>query len=272
MRVAFGIPAASSLAVVFAVIVALVAGACSGGGPSAPSPPPGGSEASGGASPAGSGAVTIRTGEDAAARVLTQIGRWPGVGPFDPNRIGQCCGYRVQETPDGWAVTIEVGWGDCTAGCIDRHQWHYGVQPDGTIVDLGETGPAVPAGLPGAEGGGGSPGASAPPVASLPPMAGPGIRGIALAGPTCPVSRPNDPACADRPVAGAKIHVLASDGSEVATVTTDGAGRFQVRLDAGAYRVVPDPVTGLMGTARSQDVTVTTGVVDVQVSYDTGIR
>jgi len=253
------------------VLVLIVVAACSGSAGATASSIPGSSGPGASSGAGGSGAVTIRTGDEAAARVLTQIGRWPGLGPFDSNRIGQCCGYRVQQTADGWAVTIEVGWDDCPAGCINRHQWRYGVHPDGTIVDLGEVGPAVPAGLPGAEAVGGSPAASAP-LPSLPPLAGPGVRGIAVAGPTCPVSRPNDPACADRPVAGATIHVLAGDGTEVATVITDGTGRFQIPLEAGAYRLVPDPVTGLMGTAQEVDVTVTSGVVDVQLSYDTGIR
>jgi Carboxypeptidase regulatory-like domain len=254
------------------VVGAIVAAACSGGAGTTVSPLPGGSGPLASAGGGASGAITIRGADDAAGRVLTQVGRWPGLGPFDPNRIGQCCGYRVQQTADGWAVTIEVGWDDCPAGCISRHQWHYGVHPDGTIVDLGETGPAVPAGLPGAEAVGGSPAAGGGPSESLPPMTGPGVRGIALAGPTCPVARPNDPGCADRPVAGAIIHVLAADGTEVATVTTDGTGRFQVPLEAGAYRLVADQVSGLMGTAPPVDVTVTTGAVEVRLSYDTGIR
>jgi hypothetical protein len=253
------------------VVGGILLSACSGSAGATVSPLPGGSAPLASTGDGASGAIAIRTADDAGNRVLAQVGRWPGLGPFDANRIGQCCGYRVQQTADGWAVTIEVGWDDCPAGCINRHQWHYGVHPDGTIVDLGETGPAVPAGLPGAGAVDGSGEPSAPPP-SLPPMSGPGVQGIALAGPTCPVMRPNDPACADRPVAGATIHVVAADGTEVATVTTDGTGRFQVPLDAGAYRLVADPVTGLMGTAKPVDVTVTSGVVEVQLSYDTGIR
>jgi hypothetical protein len=139
---------AGSRLLVFAAFVLL--GGCASGaaGTVAPTPVP---------TPGSTGEVIIRTGDDAAARVLNQLGRWPGVGPFDANRIGQCCGYRVQQTVEGWAVTIEVGWDDCPAGCINRHQWRYLVRPDGTIVVQGESGPPVPAGLPGAEAVGGSP-------------------------------------------------------------------------------------------------------------------
>ena len=127
---------------------------CASGAASSPLPQP--SE-----TPASTGDVVVRTPDEAAARVLTQLGRWPGVGPFDPNGVGQCCGYRVVQVADGWTVTIEVGWGDCPAGCIDHHQWRYLVRPDGTIVVQGESGPTVPAGLPGAEAVGGAPAATA---------------------------------------------------------------------------------------------------------------
>jgi hypothetical protein len=213
----------------------------------------------------------VATADAAAARVLTQLGRWPGLGPFDPNAIGQCCGYRVTASPAGWAVTIEVGWGDCPAGCINRHEWRYDVHPDGTIVALGESGPSVPEGLPGAEASGGSPAPSRGAGTPEPAFAT-GIRGVALAGPTCPVERPGDSACAPRPVAGATIHVVASDGVEVATLETDAAGRFAIQLEPGAYRLVADDAAGIMHPPAPTDVTVKGSVVDVQISYDTGIR
>ena len=131
------------------IAAALLAAGCAAGAASSPFPAA--------TTPASSGAVIIGTPAEAAGRVLTQLGRWPGLGPFDPNAIGQCCGYKVTQVADGWAVTIEVGWGDCPAGCIDRHQWRYLVRPDGTIVAQGESGSSVPPGLPGAEASGGSP-------------------------------------------------------------------------------------------------------------------
>jgi hypothetical protein len=169
--------------------------------------------------------------------------------------IGQCCFYTATPAAGGFTVTIEIGWGDCPAGCIDRHRWIYSVKTDGTIHLDREDGPPVPAGIPAPDAGGVI-----------------GIRGVATAGPVCPVVRPNDPACADRPVAGATVHVIDSTGTEVATLETDAAGTFVVTLPPGRYRVVPDPVEGLMGTAAPADVTVGATLAQVQLIYDTGIR
>lgn len=246
-----------------ACLVALLLAACTAAGSAATSPPPGGASAS----------PAITSASDAADRVLTEIGLWPGLKPFDPTLVGECCGYRVEQAADGWTVTIDVGWDDCPAGCINHHRWRYLVHADGTIVDQGQDGPPVPSGLPGADGTSGSTTPSQPaPASSSPATTGTGIRGIALAGPTCPVVRPNDPACADRPVAGAVIHVVASDGHEVARATTDAAGQFSVSVPAGDYEVSADPVAGLMRAPSSQDVPVHDGFAAVQLEYDTGIR
>jgi hypothetical protein len=101
-----------------------------------------------------------------------------------------------------------------------------------------------------------------------------GIRGIATAGPTCPVvTDPPDPGCADRSIAGAEILVLAMDGSEVARIVTGADGSFGVELAPGAYRLVPQPVEGLMGTAAEQTIRVEAGApAAIVISYDTGIR
>ena len=88
------------------------------------------------------------------------------------------------------------------------------------------------------------------------------VSGRATAGPTCPVERnPPDPACAARPVAGARV-------------ATDRDGRFSVALAPGAYRAIPQSVRGLMGGARPIDFMVELGhaVPALEVSYDTGIR
>jgi uncharacterized surface anchored protein len=84
--------------------------------------------------------------------------------------------------------------------------------------------------------------------------------------------QPGDSSCADRPVAGATIHILAADGTEVATLTTDAAGRFAVVLDPGDYRLVAEPMAGIMHGPEPMAVTVGSSPVEVTVSYDTGIR
>ena len=214
--------------------------------------------------PAPSAPTSVGSAADAAAAVIAADPRFAGLRPFDPNAIGQCCSYRVAEGADGWTVTIEVGWGDCPSGCINRHTWTFAVAPGGQVNQVGETGPAVPAGF--------LPVAVASAGASTGGLSGSGIEGVALAGPTCPVVRPGDPACKDRAVAGATVHVLAADGTEVATLTTDAAGRFAVRLDPGDYQVVGDPVAGLMHAPGPMPVRVGSGPAEVTLAYDTGIR
>jgi hypothetical protein len=68
------------------------------------------------------------------------------------------------------------------------------------------------------------------------------------------------------------IHVIAADGVEAATLTTDASGRFAVELPPGSYRLVADNVQGLMRSPEPVNVTVKGSVEDVQLSYDTGIR
>jgi hypothetical protein len=100
-----------------------------------------------------------------------------------------------------------------------------------------------------------------------------GISGLATAGPVCPVERvPPDPACAPRPVAGARVVIRDASGTEVATTVTGLDGAFFVELEPGDYVVEPQPVQGLMGTAAQQSVSVGDGSVVVQLDYDTGIR
>jgi len=100
-----------------------------------------------------------------------------------------------------------------------------------------------------------------------------GVGGQVTAGPTCPVQRPNDPACDNRPVGGAVLVVTGAGGVEVARVTTDASGLFRIGLQPGSYILVPQPVAGLMGTAAPMPFTVTDGSETfLAVGYDTGIR
>ena len=107
---------------------------------------------------------------------------------------------------------------------------------------------------------------------SVPP--GTGLAINAAAGPVCPVERvPPDPACAPRPVAGATVLVLDSQGKTVATVVLDDKGLASVPLAAGSYVVQAQPANGLMGTPEAQNVSVVAGAMTpVLLAYDTGIR
>jgi len=244
---------------ILVLAIGLILGACGQSATPPASVTPSASSPVGSALPSvAPGPTSISSPEAAAMLVLASDPRFAGLNRQDANLIGQCCFYTATPEADGFAVTIEIGWGDCPAGCINRHHWFYTVRTDGTIHLDREDGQAVPSGIP-APGDGTTGGVI-------------GIRGVATAGPVCPVVRPNDPGCADRPVAGALVHVIDATGTEVATLETDATGAFVVTLPPGRYRVVPDPVPGLMGTAAPADVTVGATLAEVQLIYDTGIR
>jgi hypothetical protein len=99
--------------------------------------------------PGASASAPLSDADRAAAAVLATDPRFTNLQADNPDLIGQCCFYAVRQTADGWAVTVEIGWGDCPAGCIDKHQWTYTVDKAGTVTKTGETGPAVPSGEPG---------------------------------------------------------------------------------------------------------------------------
>jgi len=99
-----------------------------------------------------------------------------------------------------------------------------------------------------------------------------GVRGTVLLGPTCPVETMESP-CPDRPLADVQVQVL-QGGDVVATVRSDGDGRFTVALEPGDYvlqAVVEQGGPGM--SAKPVDVTVTSGTfVEVNVPVDSGIR
>ena len=202
----------------------------------------------------------VTTPAHAVARVIATEPRLTGIQPFDTGLIGQSSWYTVEPASGvgAFVVTVRVGWGDCESGCIDEHGWVYAVTPDGGVRVVNETGPAVPGDAWPSPGG----------------AAWTGIRGVALAGPVCPVERvPPDPDCAARPVPGAVIVVRDGSGSEVARVTTGMDGGFLAPLPAGPYVLEPQPVEGFMGTAAPLDVSVQEGIAsEVLLDYDTGIR
>ena len=237
----------------------LVAGCAGAAGPTAhPSAPP---SAPTGPSPTPT-PVTVKTSEQALARVLLAEPRLAGIRPYDPNLIGQSSWYKVAPASGvgAFVVNVRVGWGDCQAGCIDEHQWAYAVTPDGAVSILTETGAPLPGDAwPGTAGGGGG---------------RTGIGGTATAGPVCPVEKnPPDPACAPRKVAGAVVVFRDASGAEIARATTAADGAFVAELAPGSYTVEARPAKGLMGTPGPQNVTVNSGAATtVQLDYDTGIR
>jgi hypothetical protein len=232
-----------------ALVLAASLAACAGAAPPTASAPP---------SVAPSGQVAGP--EDAVARVVAANPQFAGIGPLNNDLIGQCCWYQVTPAAGGFRVTIHLGWGDCPAGCIEKHEWVYSVAAaDGAVTLLGESGNPVPAGtLPGSTG-----------------TKGPtGIVGTAVAGPTCPVQRENDPNCAPRPVANAIVVVRTPDGQEVARTQTDATGGFRVPVPPGTYTVEGVQQGGgfPIAPAPKSVTVVANSLSNVQLNFDTGIR
>jgi hypothetical protein len=229
-------------ALALAVIVVAVA-ACSAAAPSpSPSPTP--------------PAATTAAGAFAVIQARTPW--FDGVKAKDPSLIGEAAWWEATPVADGWTIAITVGWGDCEAGCINRHAWTWHLATDGTIAFVSETGPALPDD-------------QAATLAAAATSAG--VGGVVTAGPVCPVMRVGDTSCDPRPVAGAVLVVRSAAGTEVARVTTDGSGMYRVAIPPGDYTLEPQPVKGLMGTAPVAKLTVLAGKLTIQaISYDTGIR
>jgi hypothetical protein len=80
--------------------------------------------------------------------------------------------------------------------------------------------------------------------------------------------------CAPRPVAGAVVVITDAAGHEITRATTDADGRWRAAVPDGSYTVTPQPVQGLLGTARPIVVRFAAGSVPtgIEVDYDTGIR
>lgn len=202
--------------------------------------------AAGGPAGGSNGAITEA---DAVRLALAQDPRFAGIGPADPDLVGQAAWYEVADADDGWQIIIRIGWGDCPAGCINQHRWVYGVGRSGDVSLLSDDGDTLPAET--------------------------GVRGVVVAGPTCPVETiPPQSGCEARLVDGAVLLIQDADGKEVARATSAADGTFQVGLAPGAYRVVPQPVEGLMGTAGEARVNVELGepMAELTIDYDTGIR
>jgi hypothetical protein len=244
-------------------------------------------------------AASSLTALDAAALVVAQDPRFAGIGPRDPSMVGQGSWYEVAPSASGWSVTVQLGWGDCQAGCISRHTWTYAVTAGGAASVVSETGDPLPAASGIASTGQSSTSApapatakpapgngtlpptvgptptrqpaptatpvptatsAAPPSNAVPATGGPWIIGTATAGPVCPVERyPPDPACAPRPVAGATITVHGAGGQVIATTTTGTDGSYRVAVPTGSVQVVAAPVAGLMRAPAPIDVVAPAG-------------
>jgi hypothetical protein len=236
---------------------ALLVGACAAGAAPGTTPIP--------TAPAETGSLTR---DEAVARVLASDPGFAGIGPLDPDLIGQSAWYEVSPGTVGWRVTITKGWGDCQAGCISRHVWVFEVDGTGTVTLVEEIGDPLEDGTGDGDG--------VPPV-EIPAEGGPWIAGRAVAGPTCPVAQePPDPACADRPVEGAVVVIRDPAGRQVAEATTAPDGTYLAAVpQGGTYVVEAQPVDGVMGAPGPIEIVVPAGAgawAVADLGYDTGIR
>jgi hypothetical protein len=91
--------------------------------------------------------VTIVVGSplDAATLVIATNPLFTGAAPRTEDAIGMSKWWVATPLSEGhFRIDVTVGWGDCMAGCIDRHVWSYEVWPDGTLELISEAGPEVP--------------------------------------------------------------------------------------------------------------------------------
>ena|SRR5450759_2491260 len=117
-----------------------------------------------------------------------------------------------------------------------------------------------------------NPGAGPSPSATVTPPFTTGVRGVVLAGPTCPVEQAGQSPCVHS-VPGATIVALDSARHEVGRVVSDVNGSYFLRLPPGTYAIVPQAVQGVMRAAAETTVTVPDGApVQLDLQYDTGIR
>ena len=94
-------------------------------------------------------AVTVASPADAAALVIASNPLFSGTMELRPDVIGGSRWWTGKALPGGgYRIELTIGWGDCMAGCIERHVWTYDVDASGGLTLVSETGDPVPSGLP----------------------------------------------------------------------------------------------------------------------------
>jgi hypothetical protein len=134
---------ARSILPVAALVLATVA-ACGGtGGPPSAAPTPSARP------PPTPVTAEVAAPGDAAALVIAANPIFAGAMPENPDTIGASKWWVATPLAEGgYEIVITVGWGDCMAGCIERHTWTYEVSPDGAVELISDEGDPVPSDLP----------------------------------------------------------------------------------------------------------------------------
>jgi hypothetical protein len=98
-----------------------------------------------------------------------------------------------------------------------------------------------------------------------------GIRGMILAGPTCPVEREGEQ-CGPLPAAGVPLRVVDISGAERATTQTDPSGKFLLLLPPGIYIIERSGGSPFPSVPPTQVMVNEGEFQDVLLNGDTGIR
>jgi len=91
--------------------------------------------------------AAVESPEDAAALVIAADPRFAGTVRLSPDLIGASRWWEAESLDSGgYRIEVTIGWGDCPAGCINRHTWTFDVSAGGEVILVGEIGDPLPAG------------------------------------------------------------------------------------------------------------------------------
>lgn len=91
----------------------------------------------------------MSTPEAAAALVIATNPIFAGAMPLTPDVIGATKWWTATAIAGGgYTIELTLGWGDCPAGCIERHVWTFEVTAEGGVRLVSESGDEVPVDLP----------------------------------------------------------------------------------------------------------------------------
>jgi hypothetical protein len=92
-------------------------------------------------------AADVASAADAAALVIATDPRFTGAVSLTSDLIGASKWWEAEALADGaYRITLTIGWGDCPAGCINRHAWVFEVTAEGLVTLLEESGDPMPEG------------------------------------------------------------------------------------------------------------------------------
>jgi hypothetical protein len=99
-----------------------------------------------------------------------------------------------------------------------------------------------------------------------------GVSGRVTIGPTCPVERPGDPSCRDRPYATTLRVVRRKSHAFVKRFPSRADGRFRVHLLPGRYLIEPTGSARLPSLAPLPVTVTKHSFTRATVRFDSGIR